>query len=337
MASTSTDTNPTQPTPDNTSRELPHTAAQSITARMAITAQSAPIPIYAAPESGCKHHERRRSSQPQRRDSAINLPDSVRSSQACPQDGNAFSYDPTYLEDWFMPQELWLSIPEGIKSSVAAVQHAGAAVLSSFARMSSLRQHALSQTTHKGDEDSSNMKQFDSLIDISPLLRGHYTMHEFLPESPPELSPDASSCPTPSLLATPPSIELPTNLDLSGQGHGSTLSTIPSNSSGNSTLSAIPSTPFISKDSEPRTFVTPQAPHVAYLSTELQHLRSEALVRLRHTARHVDREWADTTRLKPNLAFSTVGQDFEEWWAGKKGLIRELSCRAKQIVLIVEE
>lgn len=46
-----------------------------------------------------------------------------------PKDGDAFSYDPAHLRAWFLPQELWDRLPAELRSSLAAVQHSGAAVL----------------------------------------------------------------------------------------------------------------------------------------------------------------------------------------------------------------
>jgi hypothetical protein len=47
----------------------------------------------------------------------------------CPKDGDAFSYDPTHLRMWYLPQELWDQLPVALRSSLASVQHSGAAVL----------------------------------------------------------------------------------------------------------------------------------------------------------------------------------------------------------------
>jgi len=46
-----------------------------------------------------------------------------------PKDGDAFSYDPSHLRHWYCPQELWDRLPKQVQSSLADVQHAGAAVL----------------------------------------------------------------------------------------------------------------------------------------------------------------------------------------------------------------
>lgn len=48
---------------------------------------------------------------------------------ACPKDGDAFSYDPAHLRHWYCPHELWVRLPQNVQSSLAAVQHSGAAVL----------------------------------------------------------------------------------------------------------------------------------------------------------------------------------------------------------------
>lgn len=48
---------------------------------------------------------------------------------ACPKDGDAFSYDPSHLRAWYLPQELWDRLPAELQAALAAVQHSGAAVL----------------------------------------------------------------------------------------------------------------------------------------------------------------------------------------------------------------
>lgn len=86
-------------------------------------------PVYHDP-APCHSRDRRSSSRRSfasplsRSNSNLDLP-----RPTCPKDGDAFSYDPTHLETWYLSQELWARLPAQLRSRIAAVQHAGAAVL----------------------------------------------------------------------------------------------------------------------------------------------------------------------------------------------------------------
>jgi hypothetical protein len=45
------------------------------------------------------------------------------------KNGDTFSFDPAHLRFWYVPQDLWDRLPATLQSSLAAVQHSGAAVL----------------------------------------------------------------------------------------------------------------------------------------------------------------------------------------------------------------
>ena len=62
---------------------------------------------------------------------------------ACPKDGDAFSYDPVHLRNWYLPQNIWDKLPAELQSSVAAVQHSGAAVLTGTFLLSNYYVHCL--------------------------------------------------------------------------------------------------------------------------------------------------------------------------------------------------
>lgn len=47
----------------------------------------------------------------------------------CPRDGDAFSYNPSHLPAWYIPQDLWERLPATLQSTLASMQHAGAAAL----------------------------------------------------------------------------------------------------------------------------------------------------------------------------------------------------------------
>jgi hypothetical protein len=70
------------------------------------------------------HHSRRSST---RKSFASSLVDSPRT--LCPRDGDAFSYDPAHLAEWYMPQDLWDRLTPKLQTTLASMQHSGAAVL----------------------------------------------------------------------------------------------------------------------------------------------------------------------------------------------------------------
>jgi hypothetical protein len=63
--------------------------------------------------------------------------------------------------------------------------------------------------------------------------------------------------------------------------------------------------------------------------TELSHLRTEALPRLRHLARKVDFEWAEAKR-SGNISADDANA-FENWWAEKSCAITTLSENGKRL------
>jgi hypothetical protein len=79
--------------------------------------------------------------------------------------------------------------------------------------------------------------------------------------------------------------------------------------------------------SRERSFSTPLEPQDAYYTTELSHLRTEALPRLRHAGRKVDTEWFETKRTGAISAEDTNA--FENWWAEKKCNILSLDEKGK--------
>jgi hypothetical protein len=75
-----------------------------------------------------KYHERRGST---RRSftSSFSAPKMESPRTLCPRDGDAFSYDRSHLTHWHVAQDLWDRLPSNIQTTLAAVQQAGAAVL----------------------------------------------------------------------------------------------------------------------------------------------------------------------------------------------------------------
>lgn len=81
--------------------------------------------------------------------------------------------------------------------------------------------------------------------------------------------------------------------------------------------------------SRERSFSTPLEPHDAYYATELSHLRTEALPRLRHLGRKVDTDWSEIKRTS-TLSSGDVNA-FENWWAEKKCNIQGLNEKGKRL------
>ena len=91
-----------------------------------------------------------------------------------------------------------------------------------------------------------------------------------------------------------------------------------------------PADPFdkLSRSRE-RSFSTPLEPHDAYYATELSHLRTEALPRLRHLGHKVDAECNEAKR-SGDISEQDVNA-FETWWAEKKCIIVSLNEKGKRL------
>ncbi|OJD36091.1 uncharacterized protein BKCO1_13000119 [Diplodia corticola] len=62
----------------------------------------------------------------------------------CPRDVDAFSFSPSHLPAWSMPQDLWENLPDRLRPHIVSMQHAGAAVLTGFERLQEIRTNLLS-------------------------------------------------------------------------------------------------------------------------------------------------------------------------------------------------
>jgi len=228
----------------------------------------------------------------------------------CPKDGNAFSYNPAHLRAWLIPQELWDRLPAHVQLSLAAVQQSGAAVLTGFERLDKQTEYI-----------SSNMQE--SKVPMDDLV----VQLTDLPHPKLRTISNASS-------AFQSGISSPTTEISSGsQSQSECASPITSFSS-----QAVPVSPMSlgSPDlfnqqsrSRERSFSTPLEPHDAYFATELSHLHTEALPRLRHMCHKVDTEWLEAKRTG---SYTTdVMNDFENCWAEKKCIVLSLYEKSKRL------
>ncbi|KAF2819423.1 hypothetical protein CC86DRAFT_307471 [Ophiobolus disseminans] len=220
----------------------------------------------------------------------------------CPKDGDAFSYDPAHLRTWYLPQDVWDRLPTELQSSLTAVQHSGAAVLTGFAR---LDQHTEGKLP--GDD---LLPQLDELP--PPKLR---------------TASDASS------VFQSDSSGSTTGSPASQSGCASPLTSSFAQSQTMSPLSPVslgpPADPLDKRNrSRERSFSTPLEPHDAYYATELSHLRTEALPRLRHLGLKVDTEWC--AKRSGHVSPEDI-EVFEKWWAEKKCTIAILNEKGKRL------
>lgn len=229
---------------------------------------------------------------------------------AAPKDGDAFSYNPAHLRHWYCPQELWDRLPEQVQSSLAALQHAGAAVLTGFER---LDKHL--EGSEDSDCDTSRLAPEDALAQLDQL-------------------------PSPRLRTT-------SNASSVFQSDSSTPLTSASSASHSGSASPLESPVPVSQlmcpgsplslglsersRSRERSFSTPLKSHDAYYAVELSHLRTEALPRLRHKTYKVDTAWSEA---KPHMHPDDVNA-FENWLAEKKCAILSLSERGKRLATAV--
>ena len=93
-----------------------------------MSSPTSPTLVYNNP-AFTKYHERRGSSRRSftslsRSASQVDSPRTL-----CPRDGDAFSYDRTHLQAWYIPQTLWEHLPSNVQAPLATLQQAGAAVL----------------------------------------------------------------------------------------------------------------------------------------------------------------------------------------------------------------
>ncbi|KAH7117857.1 hypothetical protein B0J11DRAFT_442072 [Dendryphion nanum] len=235
----------------------------------------------------------------------------------CPRDGDAFSYAAGHLPAWYISQELWQRLPSELQSSLAAMQHAGAAVLTGFERV---EQHSVNTTKGKDtairDDDivATLQDSIPMMPTLPPLLRGDSVISTEL---------EASMC---SSVFTSSSSSVSISPPYTPVSEASTpispMALAPLDKSLFSGLRRV-----ISRE---RSFSTPLEPHDAYYITELSQLRTESLPRLRHSIRKVDTRWIETKRGDGLLSTDEINE-FENWLAEKKYTMLTLDTKCKTL------
>ena len=92
-----------------------------------MAAPTSPNLVYNNP-AFTKYHERRGSTR--RSFTSLCSTSQVDSPRTlCPRDGDAYSYHPSNLHAWYIPQDIWERLPSSVQTHLATLQQAGAAVL----------------------------------------------------------------------------------------------------------------------------------------------------------------------------------------------------------------
>jgi len=291
------------------------------------------------------------------------------SNAVCPHNEDAFSFNPSHLHSWYVPQSLWKRLPIHLRAALINMQHSGAAVLTGFARLDEHNEafHAMAVSKPVDDEveiqhddtplrDSvSNLSNFVSSVRRLPPVRTASDASSRLESilGSPVFSASAStvsSVPTPDLVASEskspisPMCLTPTTLlvdlfpKLPGSSTATATSTPNSILADSATVPTIePSTEAVQEESHKRPrdrdrfFTTPLEPQNAYYASELSHLRTEALPRLRHSARKVDTEFYEAKRLH-QISEDEAGE-LATWWSSKKATIRSLDDQGRRLSL----
>ncbi|KAF2270202.1 hypothetical protein CC78DRAFT_194866 [Lojkania enalia] len=288
--------------------------------------EHSPKPLYHSPNTlGGRHHARRSSSRKSFTSTAAPpSPTNGSPRPLCPRDGDTFTYKPLHLQTWYIPQDLWGRLPLHLQSTLATLQHAGAAVLTGYERLEQ----------HEGSRDADVEPkivddELEAQMEESVLPEASFPAKYSL-----KLRTDSSASQTESAIWSP--------TFSSSQSSGSNSPEL-SASLTTSPISPICLTPADAEAptkrprdrslSKERSFSTPLEPHNHYYATELSQLRTESIPRLRHAARKVESEWYETKR--QSILSPDDNATFEKWWAEKKSAIGGLNEKCKQLSIAI--
>ncbi|KAF2003144.1 hypothetical protein P154DRAFT_111510 [Amniculicola lignicola CBS 123094] len=259
--------------------------------------------------SASAHSSSRRGSS-RRASSSVDLPLSLKIDpprSRGPQNSDSFSYSPNHLSAWYISGDVWDRLPLKLRTTLASLQHAGAAVLTGYER---LEQHS------EGVDNVLQPKANHDELDLGDAM--------------------LSSPALPGLLRSSqgygsPSDYISSPVFTSSSSSSGSLTPSTYSSQAMSPVSPICLTPADASRPRERSFSTPLEPHDAYYTTELSHLRTEAIPRLRHAARKVEVEWKESTRA------GAISDDdnayFEKWWSDKKSSITSLYAKCQRVSL----
>lgn len=235
----------------------------------------------------------------------------------CPRDEDAFSYNPKHLSAWYLDQDLWQILPSHIQTPLAAMQHAGAAVLTGLERVEEHSQDITKIRDASAQHEGTGLALEDNIPtmpNLPPMLRNDSITSSQLEAalsasaytSSPRLSISSAGSPRPdtplSEVCTPISPMALAPLDPKPRTFSD------------------PSKPTVIRE---RSFSIPFEPHDAYYMTELSQLRTESLPRLRHSLRKINTNWNEAKRTS-HLATDCVNE-FQNWLAERECMMITLT------------
>ena len=260
----------------------------------------------------------------------------------------SFSYDPAHLPAWHMQQALRDRLPAEMLPYVVATQEAGAAVLTSLERLAKL-QESLEEDEQKWKPEARDGKHAMPRP-IPPLpLACRSAIADVDDDEVASISTGATAgsassssvnsfCSDMTSRTTIPSRSSSTFALMEKKPVFSFTQSDDSNVSSISTASLRNNDSSFSKlKSTPLTFLTipmESTPARARYSAERFHLRTEALARLSHMVEKLDSVFEKHSRghdQKTPLMEESVYDDFDQWYRGKKAVVRALEDRVRTL------
>jgi hypothetical protein len=274
---------------------------------------------------------------------------------AMPRDDNAFSFRQKHLDDWLMPESVWVTLPEQLKLKVMNMQRSGAAVCTSLERLDELGDEipvineddetdsdepigsmadkasqdfinarlAEVQAQRRASETAPARKEEKEKFDCSPIPPEYRSFGSILENGDTAFSSNlntphtnVTSCPSPLHLSQSPELMSPAPLDI-GQ---------------------------TSRRSSNAMEGPPRDAQTGHYLAQLDQLRKQDIVRLRHSVRAVETELSflsksfsptsspeSTAVDNAQPAESNIDVAFQVWWPEKKELALSLEKKCRFI------
>ncbi|KAK4986878.1 hypothetical protein LTR50_005009 [Elasticomyces elasticus] len=267
--------------------------------------------------------------------------DLSRMQNAVTYEDEPFSYDPAHLREWYMKEDLWAHLPADLNAALVTWQAAGAAVCTAMTRIEELHEERLTRgwldkTRAHHSRTASKSSSFPHSPPATPITSAPNGV------SPPTTAVSSTTQPEPGTTPvrphSPKGAHTPplTPADIQARTPSPkpklrTDSLISVTTSLHDQLSAALT---VSTSSPPATPTTEfdEAAWTVYTNAyraELDDLRANNLVRMRHFGRVVERigaAAADEEAMRP-----TAKAEFDAWWLGMGRKIRRYEGRAAEL------
>ncbi|KAK4934051.1 hypothetical protein LTR28_010951 [Elasticomyces elasticus] len=246
--------------------------------------------------------------------------DLSRMQNAVTYEGEPFSYDPAHLREWYMKEDLWAHLPADLNAALVTWQAAGAAVCTAMTRIEELHEERLTRgwldkTRAHHSRTASKSSSFPHSPPATPITSAPNGV------SPPTTAVSSTTQPepgtTPARTPSPkPKLRTDSLLSVTTSLHEQLSTAL------TASASSPPPTPTTEFDEAAWTVYTN-----AYRA-ELDDLRANNLVRMRHFGRVVERisAAADEEAMRP-----TAKAEFDAWWLGMGRKIRRYEGRAAEL------